>query len=399
MTTDVREFWYLPMDVVRYGPGSLAQLPFEVERVGAKRPFVITGRSIASQSDILDRVHDLLGSALAAVFTGVQQHAPYASVQRALDGARAANADLLISIGGGSAIDTARAVALAIGERFSSVEQLEGLRARFEPPDHTTIPQTSGRALPHVAVPTTLSAAEFADAAAVTSETRRVKDLFIANELTPRSVILDSEVAVHTPIDLWSATGMRALDHAIETVYSPRGGPVTEVLSLDAIRRLSSALRAAKRDPASTAARGEGQVGAWMSYFGERNLTLGLSHAIGHQLGPQHGVQHGITSCIILPQVMRFLAPATAMQQAKVATALGVDTHGMSFDQAAAAAADAVEALVRDLGLPSRLSQVGVPPSAYPDLARAVLQDLVVAGSPIRISGPEQVMSILERAG
>ena len=398
MTADQGTFRYLPMEVVHYGPGYLARLGAEVDRLGARRAFVITGRSIATRTDLVGRVADMLGPRFAGVFDGARQHVPYASVQGALDAARAARADLLISLGGGSPIDTARAVALAIGEGIETMAELEALRARFEPPDRTTIPPTSGRAPPHVAVPTTLSAAEFANAAAVTSERRRAKDLFIADELTPRSVILDPEAAVRTPIELWAATGLRALDHAIETVYSPRRGPVTDVLSLEAIRRLPPALRAARRDPRDLAARAEGQIAAWLSYFGEMNLTLGLSHAIGHQLGPKHDLPHGVTSCIILPQVMRYLAPAIAPRLALVAQALDVDTRGHSAVEAAEAAAAAVERLVADLDLPSSLSQVGVTPAAFPDIASGVLEDLVVAGSPVPITEARQIIEILRMA-
>ena len=262
----------------------------------------------------------------------------------------------------------------------------------------TTLPATHGRSLPHLTVPTTLAAAEFANAGAVTSPGRRVKDLLIANELTPRVVIHDPLVGATTPVDLWVSTGMRSLDHAIETVYSPRHQPVTDVLSLEAINRLASALPAARRDPADVGARAAGYMGAWLSYFGEMNLSLGLSHAIGHQLGPKGGVPHGVTSCIILPQVMRFLAPATAARQRLIADALGVDTTAMSDAAAAEAAARAVEALVAELGQPARLSQVGVGSELFDEIAEGVLQDLVVAGSPIPIGSAAQILSILEAA-
>lgn len=391
-------FWYLPLSVVHYGPGSLARLGDELDRLGRRRALVVTGRSIAAQRNLLERVTGPLGDRCVGVFAGAQQHVPYASVQLGVDHARAAEADVLISLGGGSSIDTARAVALMLGEGLASIEALEERRARFEPPDTTTIPPTSGRALPHIAIPTTLSAAEFANAAAVTSERRRVKDLFIADELTPRAVILEPELAIHTPLDLWLATGMRALDHAIETVYSPRRGPVTDALSLEAIRRLVRALPAARRSPDDVTARADGQIAAWLSYSGEMNLTLGLSHAIGHQLGPKHGLAHGVTSCIVLPQVMRFLAPVVGPRLLLVAEALGVDTSALSDAAASEAAAQRVESLVAELGLPGRLSQVGVPPSAFDDIAAGVLQDLVVAGSPIPITGRDQVISILRAA-
>ncbi|MFZ5853026.1 MAG: iron-containing alcohol dehydrogenase [Chloroflexota bacterium] len=391
------EFWYLPMEVVRFGPGSLAKLPEEVDRLGGRRAFVITVPSL-ERSELLPRVRNLLGERLAGVFSGVRAHVPYGAVMECTMAARAASADLLVSFGGGSAIDTARAAALAIGEGVTTVAELEAFRARYDRATGSTIPATSGRSLPHIAVPTTLSAAEFANAGAVTSETRRVKDLLIANELTPRVVLLDPQVAIATPIDLWVSTGMRSIDHAIETVYSPRHQPVTDTLSLESIRRLAAALRAARHDSADLAARAQGQIGAWLSYFGEMNLSLGLSHAIGHQLGPKCGVPHGVTSCILLPHVMRFLAPVTADRQALIAAALGVDTAGLSAEAAAAAAATAVEELVRDLGQPGRLSDVGVSRDRFGEIAEGVLQDLVVAGSPIPIESTAQIMTILEAA-
>ncbi len=391
------EFWYLPMDVVRFGPGSLDRLPAEVERIGGGRAFLITVPELSS-GPVVARVRALLGDRLVGMFDGVRAHVPYPVVMEAVATARAAGADLLVSLGGGSAIDTTRAVALAIGEGAGTIEALEAFRARYDPATGTTLPPTRGQALPHITIPTTLAAAEFANAGAVTSPTRRVKDLLIADELTPRVVIHDPEVGLTTPVDLWVSTGMRSLDHAIETVYSPRHQPVTDILSLEAIRRLASALPAARRAPTDLAARADGYMGAWLSYFGEMNLSLGLSHAIGHQLGPKGGVPHGVTSCIILPQVMRFLAPATADRQRLVADALGVDTRGLDDAAAAEAAARGVEALVAELGQPARLSQVGVGRDMFDEIAEGVLQDLVVAGSPIRIESAAQVVSILEAA-
>jgi alcohol dehydrogenase class IV len=221
------EFWYLPMDVVRFGPGSLELLPAEVARIGGRRVFLVTVPEL-SGGPTAARVRELLGDRFVGTFDGVRAHVPYPVVMEAVRAARAADADLLVSLGGGSAIDTTRAVALAIGEGVDSIEALEQFRARYDPMSGTSLPATHGRALPHVTIPTTLAAAEFANAGAVTSPTRRVKDLLIANELTPRVVIHDAEVGLTTPVDLWVSTGMRSLDHAIETVYSPRHQPVTE---------------------------------------------------------------------------------------------------------------------------------------------------------------------------
>lgn len=394
----VRSFRYLPMDVVYHGRGAISRLGGEVDRLGASRVFVVTSPSVVRNTDALERISAQLGGREVHVFDGVRPHVPYSCLQPGLDALRAFGADVLLSVGGGSVVDAARALALAVGEGIRDVAALERFRADFVPPNTTTIPPTSGRALPHIAVPTTLSAAEFANAGAVTSESRHAKDLLIADELTPRAVILDPDLAVQTPLSLWSATGMRALDHAIESVYSPNGGPVIDVLSLEAVRRMTRALRATQADPSDVPAREEGQLAAWMSYFGEMNLTLGLSHAIGHQLGARFGMQHGVTSCIVLPHVMRYVAPVVGDRLALVASALGVDDTTIAALGPGEAAAAAVEQLVQDLGLPSRLHEVGVHAGDFPGLADAVLGDLVVAGSPRPVT-KDQVIEILVSAG
>jgi alcohol dehydrogenase class IV len=394
--TNLGHFYYLPMDSVHYGRGSLNELLGELDRLGGKRVMMVTSPTVRRHAEVGRRIESLLGPRCVGVYDGVRPHVPYECLQAGLDLLNETRPDVLVTVGAGSVVDAGRALALAAGEGLSDAMELQRWRAVFHPPSRTELPPTSGKALPIVAVPTTLSAAEFANAGAVTSAERGTKDLLIADELTPRSVILDPELGVTTPAALWASTGMRALDHAVETVYSPRSGPVTDALALDAIRRLSRALRATVRDPDDIEARSEGQLGAWQSYFGEMNLTLGLSHAIGHQIGARHGVQHGWTSCVVLPSVMRWLAPATSSRQALIATALGVDISHLTDAAAAAAAADAVEALVLDLGLPAHLADLGVTPTHYPGLADAVLQDLVVAGSPRPVAYAD-VLYILEQ--
>src|SRR5680860_130993 len=199
------EYLYLPMQKVSFGPASLDQLPVEVNRLGAQRAFLITGRSIATKTNLIERIGGLLGESLAGVFSDVQQHVPSASVIRAAEQVDAQRADILLSLGGGSAIDTARGVAIALGTNSKSTDSLADYRARFTFPNTIEIPSLPIDLLPHIAVPTTLSAAEFANAGAITNEERRVKDLFIADSLTPRSVVLDPEITIHTPINLWLA--------------------------------------------------------------------------------------------------------------------------------------------------------------------------------------------------
>jgi alcohol dehydrogenase len=395
--TGVGLFYYLPMKSVHYGRGSVSALLSELDQLGASRVMIVTSPSVGKDPRLVPRIEELLGNRCVAVWDGVRAHVPYECLQSGLDMLIEQRPDVLVTVGAGSVVDAGRALALAAGERLASASELAGWRATIDAGGGTAVlPRTSGNALPIIAISTTISAAEFANCAAVTATDRGTKDLLIADELTPRSVILDPELGVTTPPEIWVSTGMRAIDHAIETVYSAGSGPVTDALALDAIARLPQALRATIANPDDVEARGEAQVAAWESYFGEMNLTLGLSHAIGHQIGARHGVQHGWTSCVVLPSVMRWLAPVTAAKQERIARALGVDTSSMTHAEAAEAAARTIEALVVDLRLPSRLGELGVAREHYAGLAEAVLQDLVLAGSP-RKAGYDDLVHIFEQ--
>lgn len=338
------EYLFLPTERVLFGPGSLARLAEEVDRLGGERAFLITGRSLAEKTNFVGRIRSQLGPRLAGTFSAIRQHTPRGDVARAAAQVQAAAADLLISLGGGSPIDGTKAVARAVAE-------------------------TTGRLPPHLAIPTTLSAAEFSHLVGVTDEARRAKTGFADARLAPRSVILDAELCLATPMDLWLATGIRALDHAVETLYAPGEHPVPDVLALEAIERLFRFLPASKADPGNLIARGELQLAAWMTFFGEVNIPLGMSHILGRRLGATYDVPHGVTSCITLPWVMEAMAERRPRPLASMGRRLGA--AAVAEETAARAAADSVRDLIRRLELPSRLSQVGVPQADLPGIAEA----------------------------
>lgn len=329
---------------MRFGPGSLTCLAEEVERLAGERAFLITGRSLAEKTDFVERIRAQLGPRLAGAFSAIRQHTPKGDVARATDQARAAGADLLISLGGGSPIDGAKAVAGALLE-------------------------ATGHLPPHLAIPTTLSAAEFSHLVGVTDEARQAKTGFADVRLAPRTVILDAELCLATPMDLWLASGIRALDHAVETLCAPGEHPVPDVLALEAIERLFRFLPATKADPGNLVARGELQLAAWMSFFGEVNTPMGMSHILGRRLGATYNVAHGVTSCITLPWVMEAAAGRSPRPLAAIGRRLGAGANDEG--QAARAAANLVRDLIRRLELPSRLSQVGVPRADLPAIAQA----------------------------
>jgi alcohol dehydrogenase class IV len=357
-------YTFLPLEKVIYGADSLAQLPAEVDRLGCQRAFVMTGRTLATQTPLVKGVEALLEARHASTYAGIQQHTPESGISEAAHLARSHQADLLISVGGGSPIDAAKAVA-------------------------RTLAGSDGEFLPHIAIPTTLSAAEFSHLAGFTDETRKAKTGFADPRATVRVVILDPEMTLLTPMWLWLSSGIRAMDHAVETLYSPGYHPVNDVLALQAIRGLFEFLPRSKAEPEDLAVRQQCQLAAWMSFFGPASVKLGLSHRLGRCMGATYDVPHGVTSCINLTHVMRAKAATEAPRLAPMARILHLIAENVSDLDAALAAADAVARLVQELELPHRLRDVKVPQDALGDIARAAVGD-----SP---QMPE-VIKILERA-
>ena len=322
-------FVYANPPVIRWGAGSAAELGGEVARLGGTCVALFTTRSLAANGALVDRLRRTLPDAPLATTVTVGQHAPVAEVERAAEQIHASGADVVVSLGGGSPIDAAKIAALTVAERRSS-----------------------DRPLPHVAVPTTLSVAELASGAGFTDAGGNKVGRRDARML-PDAVIYDAELALSTPIELWLSTGIRALDHAVEGFLAAGEHPLSDVLALEAIRRLFRTLPLARADPDDASVRTENQLAAWFSYTLPGPTAGGLSHMMGKQIGARHGIPHGVTSCLLLPHVMRYLAGRQPERLGEVSRATGAG-GGPS------AAADDVFALIRSLGLPQRISAYGI---------------------------------------
>ncbi len=337
----------------------------ELDRLGARRAFVVTTRSVAANPALFGAVQRRLGPRLVGAFAEIGQHAPAASVAAAVAAAAAARADALISFGGGSPIDAAKAVAFALATGLDLTDSGAAIRAReFDP--------KSDALLPHLAIPTTLSAAELSGLAGFTTSDEHEKVGLRSAALIAASVVYDAQLSLPTPLELWLSTGIRAVDHAVETVLAPGSHPLSDTLALDALRRLHSSLLATKRAPTDLAARTESQLGAWFSFTLPGPAAGGLSHTLGKRIGAPFNIPHGVSSCLVLPHVMRYLAPRTLRAQALIAAALGTDVREMPLEQAAACAADAVAALVAALDLPHHLSAFGLSEADIEAAARPV---------------------------
>jgi alcohol dehydrogenase len=350
-----REFTFFPLEKVLSGVGTRSRLPRQVERLGGQRAFILTGRTLAHETDLVRELEGMLGQRWAGTFAGCLPHCPSGTVEEAAQRAGEAEADLLVGFGGGTPITTAKLVAATLlGDR----------------------PQG---ALPQIALPTTLSASEFTPAGGMTDEKTRVKRAQVDSRIIPRVVILDPELTLATPARLWASTGIKALDHALEALWSRRPHPLTDALALEAIRTLVRHLPASL-DPGNLDARGQCQQAAWMSIFGMINVGTRLSHPLGHQIGARWNVPHGITSCIVLPHVMRYLAPSTLDVQVRIAAAFGIETGERSAEQLAGQAAEALQDLIDALGVSTRLSATGASRVELPDVARAVAEEIGAVG-------------------
>ncbi|HKC26580.1 MAG TPA: iron-containing alcohol dehydrogenase, partial [Jatrophihabitans sp.] len=291
------------------GAGSRRRIAEELETSGAQRVAVISSPSVAAQAQYAE-ITAALGSRTVLEFREIKPHPPTDMVVELIRQCAEAQPDAYLAIGGGSVVDCAKFASLGVAENITDGETLMDFGVHFEYPDKEWTRPLTGEMRSVYSLPTTLSAAEWDGFAGTVDPATGTKYVARYLELTPTVVFLDPEVAATTPRDLWATTGMRAVDHAIETSYARNAMPVTTTLALGALSALHDNLARSVTHPNDLEAALECQWAAMMSIIGVHNVSLGLSHAIGHQLGG-FGVPHGVTSCITLPHVMRFLLPAT----------------------------------------------------------------------------------------
>lgn len=404
MTLLKGEYNVVPVEKVSFGVGSVEALPGEVARYGAKRVALYASRTLREQTDLVARIERLLGPAHAGTFSDTTQHVPRRTVLAATEFAREVGADAVVAFGGGSVSDLAKGVAMCLAGDIHDIDGIDRMRIRFTLGGPVEIPSLPRAPIPHIAIPTTLSAGEFTNLIGITDEVRHVKDLYLDRNLVPGSIILDPELTVATPPWLWASTGMRSVDHAVEGLCSSTAQAVTDALSADALERLARHLPASFENPLDFEAKAQCQIAAWESIFGLVNVLLGLSHGIGHQLGARCNVPHGVTTCVMLPTVMRYNLAATIGPQARIARIFAGAGHGelpgpaATDEQVAATAGPAIRAFVERLGLPTRLRDVGVTEADFPDIAADALEDIIVAGNPRPVSSADEVIALLREA-
>jgi maleylacetate reductase len=373
-----------------YGTDFAEALTRELDLDGARRVYVIASGTLERSTDVIRRARDALGERYAGICAKIGAHTPRIDVVAAANAARAAQADLLLGVGGGSVTDAAKMVAICLGNGITDPAELDGYRVTTRADGSTLRPNYKPPSVASVIIPTTLSAGEFSALAGCTDTVRHVKEMYVHPQAAPRTVILDPAVTVHTPEWLWLSTGIRAVDHAVEDLCSINSKPFSDGTSFHALRLLGRGLRAAKADPSNLPARLDCQLGSWMSIIGSSaGVEKGASHGIGHVLGGTAGVPHGYTSCVMLPHVMRFNHSVNAERQKLVSEALG---------RPGEPAADVLAALIADLGLPRTLRDVGVSADLLDRIAEESMHDRWVHTNPRKIEGPATVRALLDAA-
>jgi alcohol dehydrogenase class IV len=366
------EFNLSRLERVIYGPGKIAALKDEMERRGLKRAVVVT-TDVVAKLPILQEVTGALGSRLASVFSGIIQHVPRGTVNDLEKEILRVDADSLVSLGGGSPIDSSKVAIYGLLET---------------------------RELVHIAVPTTLSAAEYTHAGGVTDEKTRVKSGVYDTRVLPRTVIADPALTLSTPDWLWVSTGIRALDHAIECAYAIRHQPISDALASKSIALFVEHLHPSisTTGEEQLAHRGHCQFASWYSIFGAMNTRFGLSHLLGHQIGPRWDVPHGVTSCITLPHAMRFMAEIAAERFGPVAEGYGIPFDRSNPKPAALKCADRTAEFIGQFDVPKRLRDAGVPREELGSIVGPITHELEHNGVVDRPMTEQEVLALLEAA-
>ncbi len=380
-----------------FGNGKINSLKDEIQKLGGKRVLVLSGRTVAEKTDAVRRINDGLGDMSAGVYSGLTQRAPLSTAVEAANLALASGADTLVGVGGSTISDAARMIAVLMAEGITTVEQLRQLG---EEQDMLLSPNLDGKVLPlQVAVPTTLSAGEFNMGGGNVLDDQAGHKIRVRHRrLYADLIMLDSVMTEGTPDWLWLSTGVKAMDHCIERLYTTGNQPAIDAPILAAAEMLFTHLPKSRESDGDPEARLQCLVAAWMSMMGSPNFATGLSHAIGHILGVKYSVGHGYTSCVTQPYVMEFNRPVSATKQALLARSAGIDTRGMSDEAAAEAAARAVDDFVLGMGMPHRIRELEIPESDLPEIAELVLTDGGCRNNPIPITSAEQVMEVLRAA-
>jgi len=368
------------------GPKSIANLHNELRLLGARRAVIITDRGLRA-AGVVDEVLRASAGRCIGVFDGVVPDPTYECADAAIALCRELGADSVVSLGGGSSIDTAKLTLVALTHGGSAIENMGLMRL-------------DGPLLPHVAIPTTHGTGSEVTLGAVITNAQLHRKFFVADpHLIPNVAILDPTLVTGLPRAITVGTGMDALTHAIEGLVTPGANPITTALGLQAVRLVAQHLPRAAENGHDLEAR-QGMLVASTLAGITLGPGLGIAHSFAHTVGTLFGVHHGTGCGIALPHAMRFNREHATEALGQIAQALGVDTRGLAPLAAADAAAEAVEALMVRIGAARRLSEAGIATeTVLPRLAEVIggtMSDLNGGTNPRPITDPQAVAAMVQ---
>ncbi len=380
------QFIYTNPTKIVFGKGTIKDVGYEAEKLGGTRALVVTDTELV-KTDLIDRVTKFLGKRCAGVFAEVVQDTGVHIVDKGAAYGRSIGADIVVSVGGGSSIDTGKGIAILLKEGG----KLHDYAAQFN--------ALTRRQTPHIVIPTTAgTGSEVTYAAVIKDHDRKQKLLVVDYHIIPDVGILDPEMTVGMPPRLTAATGMDALTHAIEAIHSAQCEPMSDAMALHAIRLIRSFLPTAVQNGQDLVARGQMLIAACMAGIAFSNAQVGVVHALAHSVGARCGVPHGVANSILLPYGMIFNKDTCPGRYAMVAEALGISRAGLSDGEAAIRAIEEIQRFTASIGLPQRLRDVNVPKQVLRELAELSLYDGSLVYNPRPAFDAELLERILEDA-
>ena len=378
------EYEYRCPTKVIFGKKSHRQTRSEVNALG-KRAVIVTDRPLAEGTDVVDRIQKILRDKFAGIFMDVEPDSSMEIVNQGTEYARSVGADCIVSVGGGSAIDTAKGISLVL-KTGGTLEENIGVNLQTEP------------LTPHIAIPTTAgTGSEVTHVAVIRDIAAQRKCLILDGFLFPDIAIMDPLLTVSLPAHLTAATGMDALTHAIEARHGIYRNAFSDANALHAVRVIRDNLVTAVQEPKNIAARGAMLNAAALAGAAFTNSMVGVVHATAHSVGAICHVHHGLANSILLPAGIRFNAEWEPELYAPVAEALGVAERGMPDAEAAERAAAACYDLAKSCGIPTKLSEAGVKESDLEAIAETTMGDGAILNNPRVVMDSSEILALLEQ--
>ena len=371
-----------------FGAGSRKVIAEEVAKRGYKKALIVTDKDLI-KFGVADQVIAVLKDANIPyeIFDEVKPNPTVKNVKAGIAAFQAAGADFMIAIGGGSSMDTSKAIGIIINNpEFSDVVSLEG------------VANTKKKSVPVIALPTTAgTAAEVTINYVITDEENVKKMVCVDPNDIPTLATIDPELMLSMPRGLTASTGMDALTHAIEGLITLGAWEMSDMFETKAIEMIAKWLPKAVENPSDIEARDGMATAQYIAGMAFSNVGLGLVHGMAHPLGAYYDIPHGVANALLLPFVMEYNKEAAKAKYRTIAEAMGVDTSSMSDDEAADAAVKAVKDLAIRVRIPQHLSEIGVPESGLPTLAQAAFNDVCTPGNP-RQTNVEEILAIYKKA-